>query len=63
MLALLVVAAIIPVAVIALTAPRSPPAMASMAAPLRQISFQDFPAPRQFQARALRSFRQDSIDD
>ena len=48
-LALLVVVAI--VAVIAFTAPTSPPAMASMAAPLRQISFENFPAPRQFQAR------------
>jgi alpha-beta hydrolase superfamily lysophospholipase len=51
MLALVVVVAIAPVAVIAFTAPASPPAMASMAAPLRQIGFQDLPAPRQFQAR------------
>jgi hypothetical protein len=50
-LALLVFVAIVPVAVIAFTAPTSPPARASMAAPLRQISFENFPAPRQFQAR------------
>jgi non-heme chloroperoxidase len=50
MLGLLVVAAIIPVAVIAFNAPTSPPAMPSMAAPLRQIN-RDLPASRQFQAR------------
>jgi len=37
------------IAVIALTAPASPPPMASMAAPFRQV--QDVPAPRQFTAR------------
>jgi pimeloyl-ACP methyl ester carboxylesterase len=47
---LLAVAAIIPLAVIAVSAPASPPAMASMAAPMRQVT-QDFPPPRQFQAR------------
>jgi non-heme chloroperoxidase len=47
---LLVVAAIIPVAVILLNAPTSPPPMASMAAPSRQTN-QDFPPPRQFRAR------------
>jgi pimeloyl-ACP methyl ester carboxylesterase len=46
---LLVAAAIIPVAAIALSAPTSPPPMASMAAPSRQVH--DIPAPRQFQAR------------
>src|ERR1700712_1929016 len=47
---LLVVAAMIPLAVIAFSAPKSPPAMASMEEPFRQLA-QDFPAPRQFQAR------------
>ena len=47
---LLAVAASIPLAVIAFSAPKSPPAMASMEAPFRQVA-QDFPAPRQFQAR------------
>lgn len=46
---LLVAAAIIPVAVIALSAPTSPPPMVSMAAPSRPV--QDIPAPRQFEAR------------
>jgi non-heme chloroperoxidase len=50
LIGLLVVAAMIPVAVIAFNAPASPPAMASMAASLGQIN-PDFPAPRQFQAR------------
>jgi non-heme chloroperoxidase len=49
-LGLLVVIAMIPVAVIALNAPVSPPAMVSMTASSRQ-SKPDFPAPRQFQAR------------
>jgi alpha-beta hydrolase superfamily lysophospholipase len=40
----------IPVAVIAFSAPVSPPPMASMEESLRQIA-QDFPPPRQFQAR------------
>jgi non-heme chloroperoxidase len=48
--ALLAVAALVPVAVIAFNAPKSPPAMASMETPFRQVS-QDFPAPRQFKAR------------
>jgi pimeloyl-ACP methyl ester carboxylesterase len=47
---LLVVAAMIPLAVIAFNAPISPPAMASMEEPFRQIA-QDFPPPRQFRAR------------
>jgi non-heme chloroperoxidase len=47
---LLAVAAMIPLAVIAFSAPASPPPMASMEAPFRQVA-QDFPAPRQFQAR------------
>jgi len=49
-LGLLVVIAMMPVAVIALNAPVSPPAMVSMAASSRQ-SKPDFPAPRQFRAR------------
>jgi non-heme chloroperoxidase len=47
---LLVVAAMIPLAVIAFSAPASPPAMASMEEPFRQVS-QDFPASRHFKAR------------
>jgi non-heme chloroperoxidase len=47
--ALLAVVAMIPLAVIAFSAPASPPPMASMEA-ARQVA-QDFPAPRQFQAR------------
>jgi non-heme chloroperoxidase len=46
---LLVVVAILPVAVIAFTAPASPPPMVSMAGPSRQL--QDVPPARQFQAR------------
>jgi non-heme chloroperoxidase len=46
---LLVVVAILPVAVIAFTAPASPPPMVSMAGPPRQL--QDVPPARQFQAR------------
>jgi pimeloyl-ACP methyl ester carboxylesterase len=56
MLGLLVVVAMIPVAVIALNAPISPPPMVSMGAPLRQ-SNAGFPAPRQFQARDGASLR------
>jgi len=48
---LLVAVAIFPVAVIAFNAPASPPPMASMAAPLQQLSLQDVPVPRHFQAR------------
>jgi pimeloyl-ACP methyl ester carboxylesterase len=48
--ALLAVAALVPVAVIVFNAPKSPPAMASMEKPFRQVA-QDFPAPRQFKAR------------
>lgn len=48
---LLIVAAIIPVAVIAFDAPVSPPPMASMAESLKRIDSRAFPAPRQFQAR------------
>jgi pimeloyl-ACP methyl ester carboxylesterase len=47
---LLAVAALVPVAVIVFNAPKSPPAMASMEEPFRQVA-QDFPAPRQFKAR------------
>jgi alpha-beta hydrolase superfamily lysophospholipase len=47
---LLVVAAIVPIAVIFFDAPASPPPMASMAPPVTQIN-EDFPAPRHFQAR------------
>jgi pimeloyl-ACP methyl ester carboxylesterase len=47
---LLAVAAMIPLAVIAFSAPASPPAMASMEEPFRQVA-QDFPAPRHFKAR------------
>jgi alpha-beta hydrolase superfamily lysophospholipase len=50
LVALLAVAAMIPLAVIAFSAPVSPPAMASMEEPFRHVA-QDFPAPRQFQAR------------
>src|SRR5258708_34471213 len=47
---LLLLIAMIPVAVIALNAPVSPPAMASMATSSGEGK-PDFPAPRQFQAR------------
>jgi non-heme chloroperoxidase len=47
---LLAVAAMIPLAVIAFSAPASPPALASMEEPFRQVS-SDFPVPRQFKAR------------
>ena len=50
LLALLVAAAMIPVAVILFDAPTTPPAMPAMAAPSKQNS-PDFPAPRQFRAR------------
>ena len=50
LLALLVVAAMIPVAVISFDAPSAPPVMAAMAAPSKQAS-SDFPVPRQFRAR------------
>jgi non-heme chloroperoxidase len=50
LLSLLVVVAIIPIAVIVFNAPTSPPAMAFMAAPSRQIA-PGLPAPRQFRAR------------
>jgi non-heme chloroperoxidase len=51
LIGLLVVVAMIPVAVIALDAPVSPPPMASMATSLERISLGDVPAPRQFRAR------------
>ena len=51
LVALLGIAALIPVAVIALSTPKSPPAMISMAAPLREIRLADIPAPQHFQAR------------
>jgi pimeloyl-ACP methyl ester carboxylesterase len=50
LLVLLAVAAMIPLTVIVFSAPKSPPAMASMEEPFRQVA-QDFPAPRQFRAR------------
>src|SRR5580693_87335 len=50
-LALLFVIAMIPVTVIALSAPSSPPAMASMAGPLSRVNFEDVPTPQRFQAR------------
>jgi non-heme chloroperoxidase len=50
LLGLLVVAAIVPIAVIFFDVPASPPPMASMAPPVTQINH-DFPAPRHFQAR------------
>ena len=48
---LFIVAAVVPVAIIALSAPKSPPPMVSMGAPFKQISFEDLPVPRQFKAR------------
>jgi pimeloyl-ACP methyl ester carboxylesterase len=51
LVALLGIAAIIPLAVIALSAPKSPPAMLSMAAPFRQIRLDNIPGPQHFQAR------------
>ena len=48
---LLILAAIIPVAVIAFDAPHSPPPMASMAESLKRIDSRDVPPPRQFKAR------------
>jgi pimeloyl-ACP methyl ester carboxylesterase len=50
LIGLLLAIAMVPVAVIAFSAPTSPPAMASMSAVAKQ-SKPDFPAPRQFQAR------------
>lgn len=50
LLGLLSVGAITPMAVIALSAPSAPPFMTSMAAPAGSID-QNFPSPRQFQAR------------
>jgi alpha-beta hydrolase superfamily lysophospholipase len=55
MVGLLVAAAIFPVAVIAFSAPTSPPPLVSMAVLSRQV--QDVPAPRQFQARDGASLR------
>src|SRR5437868_14918849 len=49
--ALLLVLALIPVAIIAFSAPSSRPAMASMAGPLSRVNFNDVPAPQHFQAR------------
>lgn len=51
LVALLSIGAIIPVAFIALSVPKSPPAMISMAAPFREIRLADIPAPQHFQAR------------
>jgi pimeloyl-ACP methyl ester carboxylesterase len=50
-LGLLIVAAVIPVAVIAFDAPITPSPMATTAAVSRQVDIPDTPAPRQFQAR------------
>src|SRR5215469_1244754 len=50
-LALLLVLAMIPVTVIAFSAPSSPPVMASMAGPLSRVNFDDVPAPKHFRAR------------
>jgi pimeloyl-ACP methyl ester carboxylesterase len=50
-LGLFVVLAVIPLTVIAVSAPSSPPPMASMAGPLSRINFADLPTPRHFQAR------------
>jgi non-heme chloroperoxidase len=51
LLTLLPVLALIPVAVIAFSAPSSPPAMSSVAGPLSRVNFDDVPAPQYFQAR------------
>jgi hypothetical protein len=50
LIGLLLAIVMVPIAVIALNAPESPPAMASMSTSVKQ-SKPDFPAPRQFQAR------------
>jgi len=50
-LALLFVLAMIPVTVIALTAPSSSPPMASMAGPMSRVDFRDVPPPERFRAR------------
>src|SRR5215472_6784294 len=50
-LCLLLVLALIPVVVIACSAPSSPLPMASMAGPLSRVSFDDVPAPRELRAR------------
>ncbi|WP_338826858.1 alpha/beta hydrolase [Bradyrhizobium sp. 27S5] len=51
LLAIFVTAALIPVIVIVLNAPTSPPAMISMAAPFRQMQIRDVPTPLHFKAR------------
>src|SRR5947208_919847 len=51
LLALLVVAAMIPVAVIAFDAPTTPPPMASTAAASERVNIPDLPPARKFQAR------------
>jgi non-heme chloroperoxidase len=48
---LLAAAAMVPVVVVALNAPASPPPMASMAVPLQRVSLPEVPPSRQFQAR------------
>jgi alpha-beta hydrolase superfamily lysophospholipase len=48
---LLAAVAMVPCAIIAFNPPALPPPMASMAAPLQQVSSRDYPTPRQFQAR------------
>lgn len=50
-LALLLLLVLLPVIVIAFSAPAPPLPMASMAGPLKQVNFDDVPAPRQFRAR------------
>jgi non-heme chloroperoxidase len=50
-LSLLLVLALIPVIVIASSAPSSPPPMTSMAGPFSQVRFDDVPAPLKFRAR------------
>lgn len=50
-LVLLLVIAMIPVTVIAFSAPSSPPPMTSMAGPLSRVNFNDVPAPEHFYAR------------
>jgi len=50
-LGLFVVLAVIPLTVIAVSAPSSPPPMASMAGPLSRVNFNDVPVPGHFQAR------------
>jgi hypothetical protein len=50
-LALLLIIAMMPVTVIALSAPSSPPAMAPLDGPLSRVNFEEVPTPQRFQAR------------